>query len=244
MGGGAPDAKPKESAGAPKGDKGGGPASTAAGAPPAPGSPGTTGPMGGGGDSPDTSGPRAMVGTPDVGPGTPSGKTFVLKNGAVIQTQVFTKNGQTLIGFTAPGAIDGDGPTASKAADSTSQKQTSLRYTPGGESINAQVVPFIVISKDFPAKHPEVSLGDYASVTYGGKTLYGIVADVGPALGEVSQAMARGIGINSDPVRGGVESSSLLYLIAPGSGKKFPIPRKSSDAQTNGATAFGPAVLR
>lgn len=245
MSGAAASAKPKGSAGKPTDGAGG----TPDGAKAADGK--GDGGGGGGGNSingaPDENGSPviAMAGVPDVGLGVPSGKTFTLKSGAVIQTQLFTKNGQTLVGFTAPMAIDGDGPKTAEdkkketGTDTYYQKDTSLRYTPGGESVNGRAVPFIVVSEELLSKHPEIKLGDYATITYGGKTMYGIIADVGPRLGEASPATAKGIGINPNPADGGMEAAAVRYIIAPGSGRKFPnIPRKGAQVQNNGSSYF------
>ena len=255
MSGAAPSAKPKGSAGKPVDGAGGTPdgAKAADG-----GGGGGGGGSGGGGENSingkvDEEGPvaMAMAGVPDVGQGVPSGKTFALKSGAIIQTQIFTKNGKTFIGFTAPMAIDGDGPRSEEVKkneerggiDATRQKDTSLRYTPGGESVNGRAVPFIVVSQDLLDKHTDVKLGDYATITYGGKTLYGIIADVGPRLGEASPATARGVGIDPNPASGGLQSALVQYMIAPGSGKNYPIiPRKGAQVQSNGSTVFNGLV--
>ncbi|MEQ1920575.1 MAG: hypothetical protein ABL955_15410, partial [Elusimicrobiota bacterium] len=253
MSGAAPSAKPKGSAGKPVDGAGGAP--DGAKAVDGKGGGGTGG-DGGGGDKSingqvDEEAPvaMAMAGVPDVGQGVPSGKTFALKSGAIIQTQIFTKNGKTFVGFTAPMAIDGDGPLSEEdkkkepGIDRTRQKDTSLRYTPGGESVNGRAVPFIVVSQDLLDKHNDVKLGDYATITYGGKTLYGIIADVGPRLGEASPATARGVGINPNPASGGLESAQVQYIIAPGSGKNYPIiPRKGAQVQSNGSTVFNGLV--
>jgi hypothetical protein len=218
MGGGVPGGKPKESAGKPAGVDAGANSPKAAGAD---GASKATGGSDGSGGSPEKAAgvagsvQTAMIGVPDVGDGVPSGKKFILKSGLEIQTQLYKKNGQTLIGFTAPMAIDG-------------------RNSEGG------VVPFIVVSKDFLTKHPEVKPRDYATVTYGVKTLYGIVisAEDGQRLGVASPATAGGFALDSDPVNGGLKSASVQYLVAPGSGEKFPAPRKTTEIQSNGRSIF------
>jgi hypothetical protein len=230
--GGAPNAKPKESAGKPAGaDAGAGP--------------GSSGPAGGvtpNGAPAEESGPVAKVGVPDVGEGTPSGQKFSLKPKGPrdIETVLYrTKKNVEIVGFKAKMAIDGDGPGGAKDGDPKYQKETSLRLTPGGTSLNARIVPFIVIPGNFKDAHPNVKLGDYAVVTYNNKSLYALVGDVGPdhVLGEGSPALARGVGIDPDPVRGGLETANVEYKILPGS-KSSQIPSTSWDVQKNASMAF------
>jgi hypothetical protein len=52
---------------------------------------------------------------------------------------------------------------------------------------------------------------------------YAIFADIGPAVGEGSIALADRLGIRSDPRRGGTRDS-ILYLVFPGSGNGQPRP--------------------
>lgn len=79
--------------------------------------------------------------------------------------------------------------------------------------VNSELVPFIVLPSNFPVK---VKLGAKCAVTFNGKKVTGIYADIGPRfqLGEGSIAMAKLLGINSDPKRGGTEQKMLyeVYL--------------------------------
>ena len=79
--------------------------------------------------------------------------------------------------------------------------------------VNSESVPFIVLPSNFPVKVP---LGTKCSVTYRGKKSDAIYADIGPRfqLGEGSIALAKALGINSDPKRGGTEEkmSYAVYL--------------------------------
>ena len=236
MGGAVPGGKPKESAGKPS------PSDSVGGKPVAGGSTGgsTGGSSGVSQGGSEESGPSARAGIPDVGEGTPSGRKFSLKPGgpAVIETRIFlTKKNVPLVGFTAKMAIDGDGPGGEKDGDPHYQPETALKSN--GVSLNARVVPFIVIPGDFSAAHPNVKLGDYAAVTYGGKTSYAIVGDIGPkgVLGEGSPALARSVGINPNPVSGGVQSATVRYLIMPGT-RKSTVPGSAAEIQTQVGSAF------
>lgn len=230
MGGAVPGGKPKESAGKPAGvdvSPGG-----------AGGSPVPPGGSQSGGD--ESSVPAAKTGSPAVGEGVPSGKKFSLSRGGpeVIETRLFrTKKNVPVVGFTAKMDIDGDGPGGGRDGDPTYQKETA--YKPNGVSLNARVVPFIVIPGDFSKAHDNVALGDYAAVTYGGKTTFALVGDIGPkgVLGEGSPALARSVGINPSPVSGGVKSASVRYLILPGSVRK-PIPVTAAEIQSVVGAAF------
>lgn len=84
------------------------------------------------------------------------------------------------------------------------EKRDPSRY------INSDVVNFIVI----PLRVSWAKLGQKARVTYRGKTVDAIVADLGPPakLGEGSIALAKALGIPSNAKRGGV-SSGVLYEI-------------------------------
>ena len=70
-----------------------------------------------------------------------------------------------------------------------------------------------VLPSNFPVNVP---LGTKCSVTYRGKKSDAIYADIGPRfqLGEGSIALAKALGINADPKRGGTEEKMLyeVYL--------------------------------
>ena len=61
--------------------------------------------------------------------------------------------------------------------------------------------------------------GDIAAVSYRGRVAYAIYGDRGPRtkIGEGSIALARALGIPSDPVRGGTQGG-VTYIVFPGSG--------------------------
>ena len=170
-----------------------------------------------GGSAGEAEGPTAKVGEPDIeDKSSPSGNMFSLKPGGppVIATHIYrTKTQKEIVGYRAPMTIDdGNG---------------------GAGSLNPRVVPFIVIPEDFPDMHPPVELGDYASLTHGGKTFYAIIGARGPkgVLGASSAAAAKGFGINSDIA--GVE-----YRIIPGSRNKSKMPSTSLEVQEDGSKAF------
>jgi hypothetical protein len=103
--------------------------------------------------------------------------------------------------------------------------QTTLRkegasVTSPRTYVNASKIPFIALPPEFTQQFG-VSLGDFAVVvnSANGKRAYAIYADVGPngKIGEGSIALARTLGIDAKPRRGGV-SSGISYLVFPKSG--------------------------
>jgi hypothetical protein len=88
------------------------------------------------------------------------------------------------------------------------QKRDPRRY------VNSDTVPFLAVPPELLAAG--VRKGDLAVVSYGKLQCGAIVADVGPRghIGEGSIALAKALGINADPRRGGVESGVgfVIYL--------------------------------
>lgn len=90
--------------------------------------------------------------------------------------------------------------------------------------VDASEIPYIVL-------HPKAlnfaRLGDFATVVnfQNGKTSAAIVADDSTSnlpVGEGSIALAKALGINSDPRSGGTERDDVVYIIYPGSGNGRP----------------------
>ena len=103
---------------------------------------------------------------------------------------------------------------------------TSLRNAAGsvsasGTYVNATKTPYIVLPPEFMEQFG-VALGDLAVVINrkNGKSSPAIFADVGPhgKLGEGSIALARALGLDDSPRRGGTSASSIAYLVFPRSG--------------------------
>jgi hypothetical protein len=103
---------------------------------------------------------------------------------------------------------------------------TSLRNVAGSASspgtyVNAAKIPYIVLPPEFMEQFG-VALGDLAMVTNvkNGKSAFAIFADVGPhgKIGEGSVALARSLGLDDNPRRGGTSNPSISYLVFPKSG--------------------------
>ncbi len=247
MGGGVPGGKPKESAGKPAGVDAGANSPKAAG--------GSSGSNMAGGSSPEqkddtVDGPTAKLGRLNLAGGQASGTRFCPKAGkpkaeCKIDTLVHPTAAGDIISFKAPMAIDNDGRNTTAQGDRTHQNRTA--YTPGGKSLDPGAIPFVVIPDKFGDTHKNVTLGDYAVVTYRDRSMYALVGDVGPqgVLGEGSTALAKGVGIAHNPVSGGVETPDIEYYILAGSGKKFTtVPTTSAQVQENGRQAFEAAGVK
>ncbi|MBS2026868.1 MAG: peptidoglycan-binding protein [Deltaproteobacteria bacterium] len=145
--------------------------------------------------------------------------------------------------------IDSDGATGiTHSQDPWHQDQTSLKFADG--YVDAKTVPYIVLPPSL-ARAGGAKLGDLVQVSYNGKSVYAIYADVGPStkLGEGSMALASQLGINPDPRYGGMDSQKVKMVVLPGSGAQQGIvaggPSVSfDDVQQKGAAAFANAAAQ
>ncbi|HMF91890.1 MAG TPA: glycoside hydrolase family 75 protein [Candidatus Angelobacter sp.] len=87
--------------------------------------------------------------------------------------------------------------------------------------VDARRIPYIVLPGEL-AESFGIRLGDFAVVSNqrNGRIAYAIYADVGPAgkLGEGSIALAKALGLPSNP-RGGAVEGGVSFLVFPGSGR-------------------------
>lgn len=84
--------------------------------------------------------------------------------------------------------------------------------------VDAETVPYIVVPPAIISGVAGAVLGCRARVTYKGKSVDALVADVGPRtkVGELSIAAARAVGIPSSPRNGGISEFHVLYELWPG----------------------------
>lgn len=103
------------------------------------------------------------------------------------------------------------------------EDKTKPRDDPG-RYVNSKDIPYIVLPL---GRRGGAKLGDFSVVVNrkNGKISYAIFADLGPKnkIGEGSIAIARSLGINSNPKFGGV-ANGIVYVIFPGSGSGKPVP--------------------
>ncbi len=87
--------------------------------------------------------------------------------------------------------------------------------------VDSNKIPFIVVPN---VDKGRVLLGDMAWVINraNGQASAAIIADIGPKdkLGEGSIELARRLGLNSDPKKGGTSKNDILYIAFPGSGNR------------------------
>lgn len=78
--------------------------------------------------------------------------------------------------------------------------------------VNPDEVQFIVLPSNFPVK---VRLGTRTRVTYNGRSVEGIFADIGPRdeVGELSTSYAVQLGIPPNPRKGGIAAKVVRYEI-------------------------------
>jgi hypothetical protein len=101
------------------------------------------------------------------------------------------------------------------------------RQTDPRRYVDATRIPYIVLPPQVP-QSIGARLGDFAFVwnRRNGKRAHAIFADVGPAnaIGEGSIALARALGMPSDPRAGG-QNGDVVYLVFPRTGNRNGRPR-------------------
>ncbi len=114
-------------------------------------------------------------------------------------------------------------------SDTTAYQQSD------GRQLSAERLPYVVVpapSHRWNHQEHDVRRGTVAAVVHGDRVRYAVVGDVGPddIIGEASYALARDLGVRSDP-RGGGAASGVTYILFKGSGA-FPIEsRRAAAAQ-------------
>jgi hypothetical protein len=89
--------------------------------------------------------------------------------------------------------------------------------TPEGQ-VDSETVPYVVVPPVIINRTKGVVRGCLARVTFKGRSVDCIVADVGPRrkIGEISIAAARALGMNASPRSGGEDTKIVEYEIFPG----------------------------
>jgi Fungal chitosanase of glycosyl hydrolase group 75 len=107
-----------------------------------------------------------------------------------------------------------------------------------GNPLDASTLPFVVVpqpSNGFDFMAAGLTFGSVAAVLYEGQLVYGIVGDTGDKgiAGEGSYALASALGIDPNPVTGGV-SSGVTYLLFTGTGAVVAKNEDNAEAVTLG----------
>jgi hypothetical protein len=116
-------------------------------------------------------------------------------------------------------AVDCDGKltdTCSKKTDPQYQG-TTVGKDSAGNSLDAAAVPYVEVPKasaTFDYRAAGLSMGTVVAVIYNDQLSYGVVGqEQDPdTIGNASYAMATQLGINSDPVKGGLQSEDVTYI--------------------------------
>lgn len=118
----------------------------------------------------------------------------------------------------------------------TSYKRRGFAYSDPKRYLDSGATPFVVIPGTLISKIDPIFMGcacEAINLQNGGISL-GVCGDAGPAnhLGEGSMALARNLGINSNPKRGGTSRPIIRYTLYPGkpaevNGEKFPLQPSS-----------------
>ncbi len=84
--------------------------------------------------------------------------------------------------------------------------------------VDSETVPYIVVPPIVIQNTAGIVRGCKARVTFGRRSVDGVVADRGPKnkIGELSIAAARAIGLDGSPRRGGTEAREIVYELWPG----------------------------
>lgn len=117
-----------------------------------------------------------------------------------------------------------DHPNPGYYISTTSLEDKTRPRTDPARFVNSKEIPYIVLPV---GRRGGAKLGDFSVVVNrkNGNISYAIFADLGPKhkIGEGSIAIARSLGINSNPKFGGV-ANGIVYVIFPGSGRGKPVP--------------------
>ncbi|MCE7874522.1 hypothetical protein DYH09_29715 [bacterium CPR1] len=154
-------------------------------------------------------------------PTTPAGGEKV-NLGRLSTLQSAQRNPDGSYSFKAGATIDVDG-SGPKYGDPHAQSQTSLSLKGNPKYPNADKVPYYVLPPQV-AKKMGAKVGDLGMISYKGKSIAAVFADVGPRnrIGELSRNAALQLGIPASPTTGGVPSG-VEYRVFPGSrGDKRP----------------------
>ncbi|MES9523607.1 glycoside hydrolase family 75 protein [Streptomyces capoamus] len=125
--------------------------------------------------------------------------------------------------WTADLDVDCDGrptPHCNSATDPVFAATTAFQQS-DGRQLSAEDLPYIVVpapSSRWDYRAHGVQGGSVAAVVHGDRVQYAVVGDTGPSdlIGEASYAAAAGLGIDPDPLVGGVPSG-VTYIVFRGS---------------------------
>jgi hypothetical protein len=126
-------------------------------------------------------------------------------------------------------AVDCDGKRTDTCNSQTDPQYqgTTIGKDSAGNSLDAAAVPYVEVPKastTFDYRAAGLSMGTVVAVIYKNQLSYGVVGqEQDPdTIGNASYAMAVQLGINSDPVRGGLQSEDVTYIAFKGAANVIP----------------------
>jgi hypothetical protein len=137
---------------------------------------------------------------------------------AAIEQVPVTLNDDGSVSYTTPWfRVDGDGSPVNSYNDPCWQPDTSL-HGPDGKPVDAETVPYIVANPVIAGMVLGVVLGCAGEVTFRGRTVPAVLADIGPRrkIGEGSIALAKDLVMNPSPINGGIEGEPVTWRWFPG----------------------------
>jgi hypothetical protein len=120
--------------------------------------------------------------------------------GGDVETPSITILDNSHILIIANGDTDADGAPDAKIIDEYGSLETSLgkpKWKGSGEYVNARTIPYFVLPQNWETTTGiPIGLGDLAKVTFKGKSVYALLADIGPEglIGELSIAAIEALG--------------------------------------------------
>lgn len=126
-------------------------------------------------------------------------------------------------------AVDCDGKRTDTCNGQTDPQYqgTTVGKDSAGNSLDAAAVPYVEVPKAstaFDYRAAGLSMGTVVAVIYKNQLSYGVVGqEQDPdTIGNASYAMATQLGINSDPVNGGLQSEDVTYIAFKGASNVVP----------------------
>lgn len=126
-------------------------------------------------------------------------------------------------------AVDCDGKRSDVCNEDTDPQSTSntVGKDSNGDSLDPAVVPYIEIPKSsdaFDYESADLAMGSVVAVVYQDKLRYGILGteQAADVIGAASVKMTASLGINADPMVGGVSTKDVSYVAFTGASNVVP----------------------
>jgi hypothetical protein len=151
--------------------------------------------------------------------------------------------------WTSEFAVDCDGKRTSicNSQQDMQYSATTVGKDSQGNSLDASVVPYVEVpaqSSVFDYRAAGISMGSVAAVIYKDRLAYGVIGheQASDVIGAASYAMAEQLGIDPNPVTGGLESEDVTYFAFTGPSNVVPALEDVSAAAALGKMAAATLV--